>query len=401
MKRFVLCLATMLVLAVSGLNQSEANSTKPKTQKKKWTLIVFLNGHNNLDYYGFQDINEMEKLGSDHNINVVVQWASLKNKKTHRLYVQKDDDPSTVTSPVIETMEPVDMGDYRNLIEFSKWAMDNYPAEHYFVDVWNHGNGWLKYFQYSTRDISYDDLTGNHITTEQLGYSMRVLAQHLGRPVDVYGSDACLMAMLEVASEMKGAVKYFLGSQELEPAEGWPYDKFLESIKSNLYKNPDVILSKLTEEYKSSYETGGSQCCSKWITLSALDMKHLSQIESAFKELTLSIINLSAEDRSKVHAASGYAQFFYGGGYMDLMDFLNQIKSQKTSINSTLIKNIELVMKDLVVSNSVGAEYTKSHGVSIWYPRSRSSLNAYAKRYSELNFNKNTNWVNALNLLLP
>ena len=105
-----------------------------------------------------------------------------------------------------------DMGDYKNLVDFVKWGTDNFPAKHYFVAVWNHGSGWhfqdakIKSGEVSINDISFDDNTGHAITTEQLGTAMAEIKLHIGRNVDIYGSDACLMQMLEVAGEMKNSV---------------------------------------------------------------------------------------------------------------------------------------------------------------------------------------------------
>jgi len=66
------------------------------------------------------------------------------------------------------------------------------------------------------------------ITTKQLGQALKESAAIIGHPVDVYGSDACLMAMAEVAHEMADSVNVYVGSQEVEPGAGWPYGDFLK-----------------------------------------------------------------------------------------------------------------------------------------------------------------------------
>src|SRR5688572_24777884 len=93
---------------------------------KTWTFLIFLNGNNNLDHYGAFNIKAMEKIGSDDQVNVVVQWASLSARKTVRLLVQKSTNPSKVTSPIVEDMGLVDMGDYRSLQDFVAWGVKNY-----------------------------------------------------------------------------------------------------------------------------------------------------------------------------------------------------------------------------------------------------------------------------------
>ena len=105
---------TFALLLGFALNASAADV-------KEWTFLVYLNGNNNLDSFGTMNINEMEQFGSSDQVNVVVQWASMRSQVTKRLLVQKDSS-TTVTSPVVESLSNVDMGDYHSLIEFARWA---------------------------------------------------------------------------------------------------------------------------------------------------------------------------------------------------------------------------------------------------------------------------------------
>ena len=178
----------------------------PSAQPKEWTFLIYLNGNNNLDSFGKMNINQMEKIGSTAKVNIVVQWASLENGKTKRLYITKDSDTTTVTSKIVEEMGQVDMGDYHSVINFVKWGAENYPAQHYFVDIWDHGSGWHFKPGETMKDISWDETTGNHITTEQLATALSESSKIIGHKIDIYGSDACLMAMVEIANLMTDSV---------------------------------------------------------------------------------------------------------------------------------------------------------------------------------------------------
>jgi hypothetical protein len=59
---------------------------------KEWNFLVFLNGKNNLDRFGADNINQMETVGSSKDLNILVQWASNRNGDTRRLLVRKDAD---------------------------------------------------------------------------------------------------------------------------------------------------------------------------------------------------------------------------------------------------------------------------------------------------------------------
>jgi len=110
--------------------------------QKEWTFLLFLNGHNNLSSYGDMNIKDMEKSGSTDQVNYVVEWGSASDVNNKRMLIQKSTNPSQVTSPVVMSVPNVDMGDVKNLVDFVKWGVDNYPAKHYFLAVWNHGSGW-------------------------------------------------------------------------------------------------------------------------------------------------------------------------------------------------------------------------------------------------------------------
>ncbi len=103
------------------------SSSFANSKMADWTLLIFVNGHNNLDDAGFDDLNEMERVGSTPEVNVVVQWASLRNKTTRRLLVQKDNDPVNVTSPVLEELSHVDMGDVESFRSFVEWGIQKFP----------------------------------------------------------------------------------------------------------------------------------------------------------------------------------------------------------------------------------------------------------------------------------
>jgi len=44
---------------------------------KEWTIMVFVNGKNNLETYALKDMNEMEMIGSSDKVNVVVQIGRM------------------------------------------------------------------------------------------------------------------------------------------------------------------------------------------------------------------------------------------------------------------------------------------------------------------------------------
>src|SRR4051794_38091828 len=164
MRYFFAVFLFVLTTPFNSIAQAQDSAPQPSAVKE-WTFLIYLNGNNSLDEFGPLNLNQAETVGSTDQINIVVQWASESAGTVKRLLVKKDNDPKKVTSPIIQDMGKVDMGDYNSLVEFVKWGVANFPAQHYFIDVWDHGSGWHSKRADTYRDISLDETTGHSITT--------------------------------------------------------------------------------------------------------------------------------------------------------------------------------------------------------------------------------------------
>jgi hypothetical protein len=400
-KNHLLHLVLSLLIALPFASRSFAaktTSAKPMgTQEKEWNFLVFLNGVNNLDRFGKMNINQMEEIGSTDKMNILVQWGSSANPNTGRLLVQKDTDKTRVTSPVLQNLGNVDMGDYKELVRFVDWAHQNYPAKKYFIAVWNHGSGWNFVDSTTIRpsDISYDDRTGNHMTTEQLALAMKESAQIIGHKVDIYASDACLMGMVEVASEMADSVQYFLGSQDNEPGEGWPYANFLGKWNTQIdtLSAKDVVTLH-AKEYLAAYTKGGVYRPSA-VTMSAYDLSQTANYEAAIRGVSDYLKNLSSADLSKAQTSMASTKEFGYADFYDLIDYVNQL--EKNGLRSSSFENLRQAHQSYVVANEQNQD-NKTAGVSVWVSKG-SAYSRDANRYANLRFNQNAQWSGFLKAL--
>lgn len=390
-----------LVLALTIFSWTANAAVSLPLPEKEWTFLLFLNGHNNLSSFGTMNLKDMEKSGSTDQVNLVVEWGKSDDSKTHRLLVEKSTNPSQVTSPMLMSRENVDMGDYRNLVDFAKWGIQNFPAKHYFIAVWNHGSGW--HFQnllrtgtgFQITDISFDDETGNKITTEQLGLAMNEIQTYLGRKIDIYGSDACLMQMIEVAAEMKDAVNYFVGSQDLEPGEGWPYGPFMQAWTANPGISPRDLSILLSKEYLKSY-SGSGVYGRRDVTFSALDLTELDALNASTTALAAHLKNLDAASLKKIKTAANATQDFYYSDYKDLGDFVKRIEALQINADAQLISQVKTDLSKVVLTTDNSATFAGATGVSIWLPSYKSN---YMERYKGLQFDLLTNWSSLITAL--
>lgn len=386
-------IALLLALVVSCVFATSAHAD---TVKKPWTMLVYINGNNDLDSFGEMNLKQMQQVGSSDQLNVVVQWASLASQETKRLYVHKDPSATTVTSPVVETLPVVDMGNKETLLDFIKWGVDHYPADHYFVAVWNHGTGWhLRGLNggFKMTDISYDQRSGNHITTEELGQTMRDAAAYIGHKVDVYASDACLMAMVEIAQEMGGAVETFVGSEEVEPGEGWPYHLFLQRWAQNPTATSQEVGSYLVDAYNEFYSASGIDDA----TLSALDLSQIPALTQSIAALKDSL--MARTDFSAIKTAAQNSSRYASYDYVDLSDVLDNMATGLTTSDAAAvtIANVkQQIAKTVISSKTTGL---KAAGIAIWWPTSRWEYSMYASRYKGLQFDQAVRWSDFLEKL--
>ena len=381
-------LAFMLVL-VSFL---QVRADDPGSMSKDWTMLVFINGHNNLDGYGTLNMNEMEKVGSTEKINIVVEWASSAYDKTRRILVQKDNNPNVVTSPVVETMPAVDMGDKNSLVDFITWGAAHYPAKHYFVVVWDHGSGWhaLSTMNQPIRpmDISYDERTGHVMTTTDLAWAMRTASKAIGQKIDIYGSDACLMQMAEVAQEMADVVDVYVGSQETEPMEGWPYDKVLARWAALPQASAQQVASILVDEYVKSYQKGSHGTAE--VTMSAINVTALPELLNSLVKFKNHLLTSNAPARTVVNAINS-AQSFTNYDYVDVNDFLTQLdQGLKVEATSAVIQDVRERLNSVVIANSVTSYYANAHGLSMWLPGDKMTYSDYSTAYKASSFDQAT-----------
>lgn len=357
------------------------NPENLKTKPKEWTVMVFLSARNDLERFAIEDINEMEKVGSDRRINIVVQFAGLE-ASPKRYYIDEDQDMYTINSTVVERPANVDMGSWKHLVEFAKWTKAKYPAKRYMLVVWNHGDGWKNIKNFSAnKGIAYDDITGNYITTEQLGFAMK----EIGR-VDIISFDACLMQMAEVAYEIKNYADVILASEETEPGAGYPYDKMLPQMIKNPSAPLEQIVTKMIKEFHKYYYYKG-----KASTHSALRTGAFDGFANLLNEWADAAVN--SNEKSGIKSAVSYAKSYAIADNKDLYDFIENVNTRIT--DSVLIekgKRLQSYIKtNLVIYSAATLKGSgvdeMSHGIAVYLPGY-----GYSSYYDKLTWARDARW---------
>jgi hypothetical protein len=302
---------------------------------KKWTVLNFINGANDLEEFMTLNVNQMETVGTTADVNLVVQYKRISRRTggndydtssgnwddTRRFVIRQDDDFSNITSPVISQRDDCDMGDWRELQEFIEWGVKAFPAERYILVVENHGSGWrsIRSRRSPTRGLSYDDTTNSFISTLEMPAAID-LGRHLpGRKWDAFLMDCSLMQMLEVAHEIQSKCDYLVGSEESPPGRGYPYDTFLRTLALNPGISARDFALNVIDETWATYGSSSN------ITQSVLEMSRVPEIAPELNGLGLALMNARSNWGPEIAEARSETERFDYPENGDLVDFCNRL----------------------------------------------------------------------------
>ena len=368
--------------------------------EKEWTMMVFMNAKNNLEKYGVADMNEMERIGSTSRLNVVVEMGRMAGydssngdwKGVKRFYVERDllKDPlgRTINSRVVQDLGSRNMGDYREVINFVKWAKEKYPAKKYILVLWNHGGGWTRDNPVADKGISYDEETGNNIDTPQLG---KIVAE--AGKLDVLASDACLMQMAEIAYEVKDGVDFMVGSEETEPGAGYSYYKILFPLVMSPSMTPETLSRLIVLAYWDSNVIGFGVA-----THSSLKMSQAGTL--AQKMDALARAAMASGEKEKIKTARNEAQSYAIDDNKDLKHFADLVRAKAGNpALKTAAADLSSFLGDktrLVIDNKTSIlPSSNSNGVAVYLP------GAFVDGdYAQVKLAKETQWDEFLKWLV-
>ncbi len=299
--------------------------------KKKWTCMIFINADNDLERFGLDDINEMEKVGSNSDVNIVVQIDRHKdvvNDKrndiysvndgnwngTRRYYIEKDNNDQSIGSELKVKLGETDAGSIQSMIEFMRWGVKSYPAERYYTIIWNHGAG--------LHGISNDAQSGNKMTAASLRKLTRIGSELMGKKMDILQFDACLMGTIEIASQIKAYVDVMIGSEELEPGQGLCYTDVLNVLTGKPDISTDEFSRLIVQLYTRSYAKDGSQYynSTRSVTLSAIKLERLDNLIQPLNNLANTLMDNFNDFVQSVQKDFRFKCRTYGTDMFDMID---------------------------------------------------------------------------------
>lgn len=222
--------------------------------KKEWTVIMYLNGSNELAIEMENTFKQLCKINKS-NVNIVIQLSKAPIDLVRTI---RQDDSSYAEDwtgtrrysiingklEIVQSNEYINMADYRNLYDFIKWAANKFPAKRYMVSI--SGHGFIV--------ASLSDLCGKEPYIMGM-YEMCTAINNLKNiiDIDILILDICNMNTIELIYELGkekvNVVKYIITYINNGPLEGMDYNYIIQKIDD---EPTNLILKNIVNKSKQN-----------------------------------------------------------------------------------------------------------------------------------------------------
>jgi hypothetical protein len=364
-----------------SVNRTVSELARPKRTtlvgggNDKVTIMVYLLGTDLESRGGMATMDLQEMLDADlsENVNVVIEtggtavWKNdvMSNKTNQRFLIS-----SKGMSLIEEDLGKKSMVDPDTLTDFIKYSESNFPADRYFLVMWDHGGG-------SVTGYGYDEhFKGDTMTLDEIERALF----NSGVTFDFVGFDACLMATLETAFVVEPYADYLIASEELEPGIGWFYTGWLNEISKNSSIETIDLGKKLIDDYiqEVKRKTPQSQA-----TLSLVDLAELSStVPEQFSKFAQSTGEMIDTDNFKKVSDSraGTKEFAASSkiNQIDLVDFANRLGTPEAVAFAAALDGA-------VKYNRMSDNIANANGLSIYFPYGKlSDMSDMLDTYEEI-----------------
>ena len=326
------------------------------------TVLVYMCGTDLETSYGMatSDLNEMLYATASDKIRIVVETGGTRRWKNNTIASTTNQRwliQNGTISALNKNVGKRAMTDPATLTDFIRFGTSSYPANRYFLILWDHGGG-------SLAGYAHDELYPNGtMTVDEISKALN----DGGVKFDWIGFDACLMANMETAIAVEPYADYLIASEETEPGTGWYYTNWLSKLANNTSMPTTSIGKEIIDDFiQSSYQSSSRDKT----TLSLIDLAEFSgTVPSIFSEFAKEINStIKSDDFTKIADARSVTREFASSTYIDQIDLIHFCKNIGTASSNALAEKVQSCVKYNRCNNM-----TNSYGLSIYFPYKRPS----------------------------
>ncbi|MDR3589150.1 MAG: clostripain-related cysteine peptidase [Negativicutes bacterium] len=295
-------------------------------QEKDWTILIYANGNNELMPEMWRAKTDAEKIGSDDNVNVVLQISREKNELVTIIRPYEALTPSRVKwigarryflingkADLIKDLGRINMANPMTLCDFLTWGMNCYPAKRYMLVLGGHG------YQFVGAMTDYSQSVPYIMGIPELCEALQLACSEPGRKIDVLVLDICYFNLIEplyeFGKEENHAVQNIITYIRDGPLQGLSYDKLVQAVRCNR-QNSDM--SSFLRQIVDSLD----------FDLVAVEINHnkLSRIKRLFSDLADCYLAAKKGKGTQLH------ELFSANPEDDWYTLANSVKSTMQSL---------------------------------------------------------------------
>lgn len=382
---------------------------------KDWTVLLYLNGQNDLEPHLVKNLLQAEQVGSTDRVDVVAQlargdrerigvdpeapdldgnWTGIRRYLVEPHPSRRPGSRRKLGSAPVETLPNADLGQPAALADFLAWGMRNYPAKRYMVVVGDHGKGFA--------GTGYDRLHRSHLDLGELKQAFEAAREQTGRAPDVLVFDACEMGALEVAYDLREQASFLVASEEIVGAPGLPHADILGWLTAHPGAGPRKVAEEVVrlagDDESFRVEEGREDAAQH---LAAVDLSRVQALREATDRLADALGGSSLPPRrlrELIEQTSHFNLDLPGTPESDFRDLGHFVRLLQEEVDDPRVRRAAREVQErleaaVVANRAEGGDLEEAQGLSVYLP-ARPGLSAKARKegYLELDFARDGRW---------
>ena len=358
-----------------GSTQHQQGSLALAADSVAWTVLFY----DDAEFSGYDPLYDFaDECRSSTNMNVIV----LQDDESSPAFIYHILSDGSLL--LLESMGEINMGSWETLQNFIAYGKTNFPADRYFLAIYDHGAGW---WGACIDETSNDMLYMNEIQT----------AIQAMDGVDILAFTApCLMGALESAYELRSCVCVYIGSEELSGYIFWR--GIIDNIAAILDDSAALSNTEIGYMVIDLIETNLVPPYGQWATMCAVEQSQLQTMTDVFDELCVYMTTNIDDIAPTVQDARDQVwEMGMGGTYdmheIDFYDFLETYLALEDDPFVTAKLQEVIDFYELAIINEChGSSEPGANGLSINFPEEEfgSQIEYYVSM--DLDFADSTGW---------
>jgi len=400
-------------------NIKAENEIKNKDEiEKDWTVLLYVNVEDETSVKNLiLNLKMLEMVGSDKNMNIVVQAYTPSWNKVRRYYIEQKEkwDTSKLIKMILKSLIPftkieldnkpveeldnVNLNDPKVFEDSLKWAIKNYPSKKLMVMVIGDSEGLKK----SSANINLADFSK----------SLDNVYNETKIKPDVLVMGGSAVASLETITELKNKAHYLIGSSGFANNMNIPFAMFLNEMKNLIDGGPSDV-ETITKAYFLIHNLSSSSAQTTIVDLSE-NNRNIDEVIKAWDNFSKELLKLSDQELvdnvlTLIYKAEDLANTPNRKPYLEMRDAISFAKlvSQSDKLPETLKNSakeaIEKIQSVILSENNLYKDILDpdSNGISVFMPTNFGNFKSdkfpipkdFQKDYgySNLTFSKLTSW---------